>query len=192
MRTNAPRLRSRTRAGKTQNFPYFSYFPRRGGCGGSRQKNGKKFLVLTRRFPIILTSPTAPNTSRASITGLKRSPALVSLYSTFGGTTGYALRSQPSSSSSLSDWISILSVTFSTSLIFSSTPATFNFVSYTSTQIIMPFHLPSMALRASWVDTLFTSVDFIFLHTFILVHHTHFRQYLRVDVKIYTNDVENY
>lgn len=48
-RMGAPRLLPAVAGAKTKNFPYLSSFFRR-GCGGSRQKMKKNFLVLLRRF----------------------------------------------------------------------------------------------------------------------------------------------
>jgi len=45
----APRPLPSVAGAKTKNFPYLSSFPRR-GCGGSRQKMERKFLVLLRLF----------------------------------------------------------------------------------------------------------------------------------------------
>ena len=47
----APRPLPSVAGAKTKNFPYLSSFPRR-GCGGSRQKMERKFLVLLRRSDI--------------------------------------------------------------------------------------------------------------------------------------------
>ena len=47
----APRPLPAVAGAKTKNFPYLSFFLG-GGCGGSRQKMERKFLVLLRRFSL--------------------------------------------------------------------------------------------------------------------------------------------
>ena len=117
---------------KPKNFPYFSYFPRR-GCGGSRQKMEKEIFGFARRFHIDFFNLIYGSKYFQSVNNwLEAQSGLGELcIRPLAARRGTLCVRSVVLPSSLSDWISILSVTFSTSLIFSSTHRTAQlFVSY--------------------------------------------------------------
>ena len=136
---------------KPKNFPYFSYFPRR-GCGGADKKWKGNFWFCFAAFILFFNLIYGSKYFQSVNNWLEAQSGLGELVFDLWRHDGVRFAFDQAVLLKFFERLDKHSVRHFLHFVnfFFNSPYRTTFVSYTSTQIIMPFHLPSMALRASW------------------------------------------